>query len=313
MDATTLRIVLICIGAGLLVTLYLWERHRIRSRSGDERAAARRRAARKHARQKPSARREPNLGRFGDGSARAGARRPGGGGVMRDLAPSAVPDRVDDDDPEHRPRSARAPNGAQARHRSDGPSDPSAADGGNAGGDDAGPVPPNAESADWGEVETGSSETAEAPTEAQSDHLIVQFYVLAEEGSFSGKAILGAAEHCGLRSGDMNIFHRAQTDGAAGVGAFSMANAFTPGTFPVDDMETFTTPGVSLFAQLSGPPGDLLDVDELARPAGAIADELNGQLLDQGRNEVGPEEIRRLRARVLERLEGAAGSAAEQP
>jgi len=61
MDAATLRIVLIVLGAFLLVGLYLWERHR--ARDDDDDGWDQRRAA------KPHSKREPNLGPFDDDAA----------------------------------------------------------------------------------------------------------------------------------------------------------------------------------------------------------------------------------------------------
>jgi cell division protein ZipA len=142
------------------------------------------------------------------------------------------------------------------------------------------------------------------PTEA--DALIVQLYVVAREGAFAGGDIMAAAERHNLDPGDMAIFHRRKVEGASRSAPFSMANAFNPGTFPFDAMEGFSTRGLVLFAQLDGLTSDLMVFDELVQAARDLADELDGELLDNDRQALGDEQIRRLRAEVLELLDGIA-------
>jgi len=155
---------------------------------------------------------------------------------------------------------------------------------------------------DAGDEDDEMAETAPV----DSDTLIVQLYVVAREGAFGGDAIAAAAERHGLMPGEMAIFHRRKVEGAARSAPFSMANAFNPGTFPFDDMDDFSTRGLVLFAQLGGAPSDLMVFDELVQTARDLAQELDGRLLDNARSPLGPEQIKRLRAEVLDLLDGIA-------
>ncbi len=64
---------------------------------------------------------------------------------------------------------------------------------------------------------------------------------------------------------------------------FSMANMVKPGTFPFDEMENFSTPGLMLFAQLEGDPEDMTILDELIATARKLAISLHGDVLDDTR------------------------------
>jgi cell division protein ZipA len=252
MDAATLRIVLIVLGAFLLVGLYLWERHRARDEDDDD-GWDQRRAA------KPHSKREPNLGPFDDDAAEPAD--------AASTGPMASADVDADDSDESWPTSFAA--GPDMAFRDEGPN------------------------------ETAGARQA-------SDALIVQLYVVARGEPFSGAEITAAAARHSLVPGDMAIFHRRKVEGAAQAAPFSMANAFNPGTFPFDGMDDFCTPGLVLFAQLDGSPSDLMVFDELVQTAVALAQELDGELLDNARSPLGVEQIKRLRAEVLDLLDGIA-------
>jgi len=249
MDAATLRIVLIVLGALFLIGMYLWERHRARADDDDDWDEPAPNVSR--------AKREPNLGAFEAGEEESDA--------------SAY-------------RVSAAAEGSEA------------GDAWTATGFDAGPD-------DRGHEETASGEE---PEYAESDTLIVQLYVVARDGTFSGEEIAAAAQRHYLVPGDMAIFHRRKVEGAARSAPFSMANAFNPGTFPFDDMVNFSTRGLVLFARLDGATSDLMVFDELVQTARELAEELGGDLLDNARSPLGPDQIKRLRAEVLDLLDGIA-------
>jgi cell division protein ZipA len=162
------------------------------------------------------------------------------------------------------------------------------------------------------EMAFGDDEEDEAAGRQQaSDALIVQLYIVAQAEPFSGNDITAAAARHSLVPGDMAIFHRRKVEGAGQAAPFSMANAFNPGTFPFDGMDDFSTRGLVLFAQLDGSPSDLMIFDELVQTAVALAQELDGELLDNARSPLGVEQIKRLRAEVLDLLDGIADAERE--
>ena len=123
--------------------------------------------------------------------------------------------------------------------------------------------------------------------------------VAKRKGEFDGLELLDVAEGCGLRPGDMDIFHCLdQFDDGTRV-YFSMANMVKPGTFPFDDMEGFSTPGMMLFAQLQGDPEDLTILEEMIATARKIATTLGGDVLDETRRPLTVRKEEELRAAVL--------------
>lgn len=216
MDADTIRLILIVVGAILILGLYLWERSRDPGRQDedDDSDDAYDRTRGKH---------EPNLG------------------------------RVDEADLDGRP-------GAQLDLE----------------GDEAALAGP-----------------------AHDAPLLIQLSVAKRQGDFDGEDLLEVAGSCGLRPGDMDIFHCLDEFDDGTRIYFSMANMVKPGTFPFDDMDGFSTPGVMLFAQLEGYPEDLTVLEEMIATGRKIANTLGGDVLDETRRPLTVRKEEDLRNAVL--------------
>jgi cell division protein ZipA len=148
--------------------------------------------------------------------------------------------------------------------------------------------------------------------EPRARTLILQLSVVAPAGArFDGPSIVRAAGRCGLEPGEMDIFHRYRGPAAEGDLLFSMANLVKPGTFPFGAMADFESPGLSLFAEVVGAPGDPDLLDDMLTTAEELAGELGGAVLDDRRELLGPEAENRLRQRVLA-LTGARSGLREQ-
>ena len=224
MDADTIRLILIVVGAILILGLYLWER----SRDPDEEDEGYEDDDVPYATGR--ARREPDLGQLD--------------------AP--------DDDPDHqRP-------GHTARGREVSPSD----------------------------AERESEPSVPGP-------LLIQLSVAKRYGEFPGPDLLSVAESCGLRPGDMDIFHCLDEFDDGTRIYFSMANMVKPGTFPFDDMDDFSTPGLMLFAQLTGQPEDLTVLEEMIATARKLATTLGGDVFDDTRRPLTVRKEEAMRKAVL--------------
>lgn len=130
--------------------------------------------------------------------------------------------------------------------------------------------------------------------------LLVQLSVAKRYGEIDGLDLMEVAESCGLRRGDMDIFHCLDEFEDGTRIYFSMANMVKPGTFPFDDMENFTTPGTMLFAQLDGKPEDLTIVEEMIATARKLATNLGGDVLDDTRRPLTVRKEEDMRKAVLE-------------
>lgn len=112
---------------------------------------------------------------------------------------------------------------------------------------------------------------------------IVALHVLAREGrQFRGLAVVQAANRAGLRFGDMSIFHHEATDMLPH--QFSMANMVEPGTFDLDALEGFATPGVLFFMDMSRQRQPLAAAEFMLETALRIGNDLDGVVADGRRN-----------------------------
>ncbi len=113
---------------------------------------------------------------------------------------------------------------------------------------------------------------------------------------FRGPEVLRAVEGCGMRYGDMKIFHGPES--AGGEPLYSLANMVKPGVFDLEKIKEFSTPGLTMFMSVprSGNPGEVFS--KMAYTARKIANLLGGVLHDQGREPLDDNAIKQLRRQV---------------
>jgi cell division protein ZipA len=116
-----------------------------------------------------------------------------------------------------------------------------------------------------------------------AQHIVV-LHVTAHQGeTFKGKKVCKTLEHLGLRHGKYMIYHRESLQNPE-ISLFSVVNMVKPGFFDKDVMETFTTPGISFFLVLPGPPDPVTTFNEMVQTARQVAQTLGGELLDSERS-----------------------------
>lgn len=118
-----------------------------------------------------------------------------------------------------------------------------------------------------------------------------------------GARLLETVLSCGLRYGEMNIFHYHLSDSDDSA-LFSMANIVKPGTFDLNNMQSFQTPGVSFFMSLPLPGGDKISAmetfDKMLACAKKVAQNLNGELRDERRSVMTGQTVEHCRQRISE-------------
>ena len=130
------------------------------------------------------------------------------------------------------------------------------------------------------------------------ERLIVVVNVIGTRGPIGGGALQRACASAGLKPGEMSIYHR--HDPAAGGVLFSMASMVEPGVFPFDDMDSFTTPGVSLFTQLPGVRDGAEIYESMLDTAKKLAAELGAELQDDRHNKLTRQMQEHTRERIIE-------------
>lgn len=126
---------------------------------------------------------------------------------------------------------------------------------------------------------------------------LIQVSVVARPGdTFTGEELRDALLDLGLVHGEMDIFHRYDRNFREPL--FSVASLVRPGTFPIDEMESFSCPGVVLFFQPSKVADPLAVFDDLFETSRDLAEKLDGEEWDESRRTLTEEKIRELRDRL---------------
>ena len=119
--------------------------------------------------------------------------------------------------------------------------------------------------------------------------------VLALDVPFPGQHLLEILVNADMSFGDMDIFHKLLPDGEP---AFSLASAVVPGTFDPATMETFSTPGVTLFMRVHELAEPVKVLDDMLAVAESIAVELGGEICDESRSVMTPQTIEHCRQSI---------------
>lgn len=147
------------------------------------------------------------------------------------------------------------------------------------------------------ELDEESEEKTASPSADPEEVFIIN--VMAHKGeTFNGSELLDIVLKCGLRYGSMDIFHRYRELKGEGPLLFSMANMVKPGTFDLDAMDDFTTPGISLFMTLPIDADSMQSFDLMVETSQAIAQTLNGELKDEQRSAMTRQTLEHCRQRI---------------
>lgn len=130
------------------------------------------------------------------------------------------------------------------------------------------------------------------------EEVIVINILAPDEQNFSGMELLQLILNCGMRYGDMDIFHRHEDGFDRGKVQFSMANAIEPGTFDLDTMGESECPGVSFFMGLPGPKNSMKAFDFMLETAQTLVRNLGGELRDERRSPMSEQTIAHCRQRI---------------
>jgi cell division protein ZipA len=147
-------------------------------------------------------------------------------------------------------------------------------------------------------TEEPEPETVAVPVEDQE---VIAISVMARNGArFKGPDLLQILLACDVRFGEMQFFHRYENNSGKGAVQFSVANILNPGTFDIDDIEDFETPGVSFFMRVPGPENPLKAFDFMVETAQCLVKNLDGELLDETRSAMTKQTLEHSRQRIID-------------
>lgn len=138
----------------------------------------------------------------------------------------------------------------------------------------------------------------QAPPPEMSEKIVI-LHVLANGSSvFSGTNIMQVVEQLDLVYDSRGILFRPIERSGKRQALFNVSSMVKPGLIPLDSIETFTTPGLSLFLQLPGPEEGLKSFNAMWDCAQGLAALLDGDIQDQGHSTVSSQTIDRLREEI---------------
>jgi cell division protein ZipA len=279
MDPDLVRLILVVLGVALVAAIYLWDRYK----HAPPRPVRRRRAHREPVvRQEPAGdeeRLEPATGEAAAVTDSRPIREP-----EPELKPKPEPEPESESEPEPEPGRATWSGSGDKRAKGS-PLDPEPVDLGQWSDAVAAAEPQFALDLSFDAHGDADYLASDPALRDEVEHLIIAIHIAARDGVMAGPAIAKACVSVGLVPGDMSIFHR--RDPAAGDRVlFSLASMVEPGSFPVDEMAGFATPGLTLFTQLPGPRDGLAVYDAMLATAERLAELLRGELLDERHNKL---------------------------
>lgn len=142
------------------------------------------------------------------------------------------------------------------------------------------------------------NEPAPANEAPAYQELIVLNVMGAEGKPIKGADLLQILLACDVRYGKQQIFRRFENSDGSGAEQFGVANLVEPGTFDLDNIESFETPGVVFFMHLPGPQKPLEAFDCMAETAKCLVNNLGCEMLDEAHSVATTQTIEHLRQRI---------------
>ncbi|MCS5559219.1 MAG: cell division protein ZipA [Oceanospirillaceae bacterium] len=148
--------------------------------------------------------------------------------------------------------------------------------------------------------EASESEAAEQQTQSlPAVEQVISILVTANDSQgLYGAQLRKLVEACGLVHGEMDIFHRFEDGLRLGKTQFSMANMLEPGTFDLNQIDHFHTPGVVFFLGLPAAQDSMKAFDFMLETAQCLATNLGGEVRDDQRSVMRPQTIEHCRQQI---------------
>ena len=134
---------------------------------------------------------------------------------------------------------------------------------------------------------------------SNAEEVVVISVLSRDPEGFDGTKLLELMMVCGLRySSAMGVFHRFETESDDSELQFSMVNVVKPGTFPIEEMGTFMTPGITLLMPLPGAVDSAAAFEAMVETAMVVVRHMGGELKDENRSVMTAQTIEFARQRV---------------
>ena len=151
---------------------------------------------------------------------------------------------------------------------------------------------------DAGDTSAEASETGSEAVSGAAQKIVTLRLTARDGGEFRGDELILSLRGIGMRHGRFGIYHR--YDGADEDRViFSAASLVEPGSFDVANIKEQRIPGISLFTVLPGPIDSVEAFDMMMAAARALAQSLDGELLDESGSTLSIQRERYMREEVI--------------
>ena len=137
------------------------------------------------------------------------------------------------------------------------------------------------------------------PVEDSPQKIVTLRLVGRDKKPFQGDELILSMRGIGLRHGKFGIFHRYDGNDESRT-IFSAASLVEPGSFDLTNIKDQQIPGISLFLVLPGPVDSVEAFDMMMAAARALAQSLDGELLDESGSTLSIQRERYLREEIIQ-------------
>ena len=149
------------------------------------------------------------------------------------------------------------------------------------------------------EDEEDADEDPEASEASRPQKIVTLRLVGHDKKLFQGDELILSMRGIGLRHGKFGIFHRYDGNDESRT-IFSAASLVEPGSFDLANIKEQQIPGISLFLVLPGPVDGVEAFDLMMAAARALAQTLDGELLDESGSTLSVQRERYLREEIIQ-------------
>lgn len=140
-------------------------------------------------------------------------------------------------------------------------------------------------------------------TNIHKPETVITINIMADiDKKIEGQLLLQELLTLGFKFGDMNIFHRYQHANGDGERWFSLANAFNPGEFDIDNMKEFSTQGLTLFMLIPGPIDPLQAFENMLKVSQKLSQQFSARLEDGSHSTLTRQRIEMYREEIRQYL-----------
>ncbi|MGB5628969.1 MAG: cell division protein ZipA [Woeseiaceae bacterium] len=160
-------------------------------------------------------------------------------------------------------------------------------------------VEPKLEDVDVEPVDDEADDPVDTPGQDVPQKIVTLRLIGRNKKPFPGDDLILSMRGIGLRHGKFGIFHRYDGNDESRT-IFSAASLVEPGSFDLANIKDQQIPGISLFLVLPGPVESVEAFDLMMAAARALAQSLDGELLDESGSSLSIQRERYLREEIIQ-------------